>query len=121
MIRRKRIIRESLIENLSQIKNMKDELQEKINEVLPRNRFGIVRFDIYKDDDDKDVIEITGFSASNRGNRDEEIFSILITEINGKYLVRELNHFEDEYDECDTVDDVKRSINNFVEDRLENV
>ena len=100
---------------------MKDELQENINEVLPRNRFGSVRFDVYKDDEDKDVIEITGFSVSNRGNRDEEIFSILITEINGKYLVRELNHFEDEYDECDTIEDVKQSVNAFVDYQLENI
>ena len=121
MIRKKRIIRESLRENLSQIKNMKDELQEKINEVSPRNRFGIVSIDLYKDDENNDAIEITGISKSSRGHQDDEIFSILITEKEGKFLVRDQYLSDDEYDECDTIEDVKQSINDFVDYQLENI
>ena len=107
---------ESLNEYLSEIKKLDKELSDLLTQFCPRGKYGAFDFDLYDD-----AIEVTGTILGGRNTRPQVVVSLLVREAENGFIVEDQLGLPSDYDECNTLDDVLKSIKDFATYRIENM
>lgn len=97
---------------LSVLQDMEELVRDMVNEVLPRRRFASIDMGITQDEDGIDEVVFSCDAEDEYSSRSpEEVFYITIKLIDGMFVVQGDN----EEDECDTIEDVKKSVLDMIE------
>lgn len=101
---------------LSVLQDMEERVRDMVNEVLPRRRFASIDMGITQDEDGIDEVVFSCDAEDEYSSRSpEEVFYITIKLIDGMFVVQGDN----EEDECDTIEDVKKSVLDMVESSVD--